>query len=120
MTSSAKDQGTQFETEVAVYLQGWGFPARRTVQTQALDMGDIEGVPDFTLQCKSGARVDYPKVMAETLSQAERAQTRYGAIVKANGRGVKNALVVMPMETFARLVWLIESYREYRDTGDTE
>lgn len=105
MANPAKRKGDQAEREVAALigeLTGW--PARRMLGAGRLDdVGDIDGVPDTTVQV--AAYVDLPRAVREKVpacvEQQRRAGSSFGAtFVRRRGGGF---LVVLTVEQWAAL-----------------
>lgn len=94
MTSRQRVKGNNAEREAALLLaQLTGWPVRRRLQEgRADDTGDLEGVPDTTLQVKN--YIDTLRAIREGLpelrAQQQRAGTLFGALLvrRRGGRWV--------------------------------
>lgn len=101
------DKGAGFERAVVAYLVANGFPraARAYGAGRSDDVGDIDGVPGYTIQVRNTKRID----LAGTLDDADRqrvtAGSRYSAgIHKRRNRPVADAYVVMTLAQFVEVV----------------
>lgn len=105
MANPNKDRGTAWETAVVRYLNDHGFPyAERRATQGAKDCGDITGLPGVMIECKAERSIELAGYMDEVKTQTENAGADYGiAIVKRRNRPVKDAYVVMTLETWAEL-----------------
>jgi len=105
MTSSrSKRLGTAFETAVVRYLSSFGLAARRTPPSPA-DIGDIDGVDGYAIQCKNCLRLEIPSWIKQAKQQAQRAGKPHGVVVaKRRGKPVKDSLVIMDLETWVRTI----------------
>lgn len=107
MTNSAKNKGDRAELEVQALIRDLtGWPARRKLGAgRSDDVGDIDGVPDTTIQVASYAdltRAVREKVPA-CVSQQERAQTTHGAtFLRRRGGGFLVVMTVEQWATYAR------------------
>lgn len=107
MANANKAKGTRWETAIVRYLHEQGFTdARRVVQQGRADTGDIH-VRDFVIQAKAynnvadGVRAGMAKVAA----QRTHAGFEFGvAVVKRPRMNVRDGLVVMSLQEFARLL----------------
>ena len=105
MTNPSKARGDRAELEVQALLRDLlGVPARRMLGAGRLDdVGDIDGVPDLTVQVANYA--DLGRALREKIdacpAQQERAGTTFGCsfLRRRGGRYV----VVMTPEQFAAL-----------------
>lgn len=105
MTSPQARMGSQFEREVVAYLNAHGFPyAERAYGAgRPADVGDIDGVVGWTIECKAHKSID----LAGFIDEAETERTNgnrcnAAVIAKRRGKPTADAYVVMPLSTFAR------------------
>lgn len=117
--SANKRKGTAHETAVVNYLNkrlglvnedgdllsaGDPMNARRVVQTGRLDQGDAWALP-FCLEMKDTAKHDFPGYIKQANAEAKNAGLSFGvAIVKKRNANIKDAYVVMDLETFSRVL----------------
>lgn len=105
MTNPHKAKGTAWETAVVNYLISEGIDARRVVQTGRADQGDIHAGGAWCIEAKDHKAHDFPGYIRQANSEATNAKLSYGvAVVKKRRDNVKNAYVVLDLETFARWV----------------
>jgi len=107
MTSPQKRKGSTYELAVAAFLRANGFPyAERSYGAgRPDDVGDVDGVVGWTLECKAHRTIDLAGFIDE--AERERANARQpfaAAIVKRKNKPVSSSYVVMSLETFAELV----------------
>lgn len=72
MTKS-KAKGTQAETAVVRYLQGWWPDAERRALSGNKDKGDIAGIPRTVGEVKAAVKIELPKWQRETLTEMQNA-----------------------------------------------
>lgn len=106
MTSSQRRRGNAAEREAAHLLSALtGFPVRRRLQEgRADDTGDLEGLPDTTIQVKN--YTDCMRAIREGLPELRTQQERSGdpfAALFVRRRGGRWAVVMEP-DQFAALV----------------
>ena len=102
MANPSKAKGTRWETEVVRFLQEAGHPAHRRPQQGAKDVGDIGGVPGWTLEAKSVKEIRLAEFLDQANREAVHAGDPYGAaVIKRRGRPVQDGYVVMDLATFA-------------------
>lgn len=113
-----KRAGTAWETAVAVFLRGHGFPlARRRELRGSLDAGDLDVLPGWVVGCKNEKRIELATYMDEIAAQVENQRKfqfdhpafypehLFGAmVVKRRNKPVGRAYVVMELEQFADLI----------------
>ena len=103
MTNAAKRRGDEAEREAAAVLADWlGYPVRRKLGAgRADDQGDLDGLPDTTVQVAAWAdvlrAVREKPVAAE--AQRQRADTTFAATMVRLRGGVWR--VVLTPEQFA-------------------
>jgi len=105
MTSPQAQKGKKAEREAAGLLSDLlGYPVRRRLQEgRADDIGDLDGLPDCTVQVKNW--VDFGRSIrsgvADAVAQQATAGTTFGcAMVRSRGG---NWYVAMTVEQFATL-----------------
>ncbi len=106
----SKRKGTQFETDVVIYLRDHGFPnVERRALRGNLDCGDIAGIPDWVLECKATRTIDLAGAIDEAESERFNMGARYGAaVIKRRGKGDPgHAYVVQTLEQ-----WVAEHQRK--------
>lgn len=110
MTGGAapKRKGSSFEREVACFLREHGHPyAERAYGAgRPQDVGDIDGLPGYVIECKAHRSLDLAAFVDEAVSEAHNAGTGVVPVVVAKRRGnaVGESYVVMRLEDWARLV----------------
>ena len=105
MSNPAKAKGDRAELEVQALLRDLlGVPARRMLGAGRLDdVGDIDGVPDCTIQVANYADLNRAlrEKIAECPAQQERAGTTFGcSFLRRRGGGY---VVVMTPEQWAAM-----------------
>ena len=103
MTTPQKAKGSQWERDVAKYLNERGYleVERRYGAGNTLDKGDINGVKDTVVEAKNWAKISLATIMDETLVEQKNAKKRFGiAVIKRRNKNVKDAYVVMTLEQF--------------------
>ncbi|MBA0054315.1 hypothetical protein E0L36_26725 [Streptomyces sp. AJS327] len=124
MSNPNKAKGTAHETAVRHYLNDvlgqyrddWkeaGYPWRdprdpnnvtRPAQTGVKDVGDLHAWP-AVLECKAEKEFRLPAYVAQANKEARNAGFPLGvAVVKAPRKNIKDAYVVMDLETFAQVL----------------
>lgn len=109
MSNRHKAKGTRWETEVVRFLAGLGLSVHRNVQHGAKDIGDIGGLDLFAIECKDHRT----HTLAEWIDQARREAVHAGkpfgvVIFKRPRKPTSDAYVLMDLESFSRLVELLE------------
>jgi Holliday junction resolvase len=103
-SSRSKRLGTQFETAVVRYLSSFGLAVRRTPPSPA-DIGDIDGLDGYAIQCKNCQRLEIPHWIQQAKQQAQRAGKPHGVVVvKRRGKPIKDSFVIMDLETWVGTV----------------
>ncbi len=107
MTSASKRKGDQAEREIAGLLSDLlGMPVRRKLGAgRQDDEGDLDGIPDFTLEVKNRPN-DVLRALREGLADVEREQANAGttfgaALIRRPGA---RWFVAMSVEQFAAVV----------------
>lgn len=124
MSNPNKAKGTAHETAVRHYLNavlgqyvdGWkeaDYPWRdprdpnnvtRPAQTGPKDVGDLHAWP-FVLEAKAEKEFRLPAYVAQANKEARHAGFPFGvAVVKAPRKSIKDAYVVLDLETFAKIL----------------
>lgn len=107
MTSPQKRKGSQFERDAVTYLRSNGFPyAERSYGAgRRLDVGDVDGVPGWTLELKNCRAIDLAGWIDEAERERIHGRRRFGAVIaKRRNKGTSQSYVVMTLATFARLL----------------
>lgn len=82
MAHPNRRKGTAAELAVAKWLNANGFPlARRTGAGWTQDRGDIEGVPDLTVEVKNEQRIDLPGYIRELEAEMMNRDTQLGVVI---------------------------------------
>lgn len=108
MTTPSKRKGSKYENDICVYLRSQGHnQAARTPAGATADRGDINGIPNWTLEAKN--RRDLATAIAAGLDQAHAARTVTGtrwaaAIVKRPRRPIEDSYVIVALADFAELI----------------
>lgn len=106
MMNRNKAKGSQFERDVARYLNDHGHPhvERAYGAGRPDDRGDLTGFPGFVIECKNAQRLELPAWLAETETERVNANADYGVVVaKRRGHRPATAYVIMTLATFADL-----------------
>ncbi len=87
MAHPNKRKGSAAELAVAKWLNANGFPlARRAAAGWTQDRGDIDGVPDLTVEVKNEKRIDLPGYIRELEAEMMHRDTQLGVVmVKRRG-----------------------------------
>lgn len=107
--SKSKQKGTAWETAVVNFLAELLTNLERRALHGKLDLGDISGVPDWTLECKDERKMNLAGAVDEARAEAENAHTSwFAAIIKRPRKNVSQAYVVIPLDVFRDLlvVWV--------------
>lgn len=111
MPSPSKEKGDRWERDLVSFLKAEGFPHATRLRQTGRDVGDLTiGSPFWALEAKDDKSLS-PWAMA---SQAEREASHAGkpfgvALRKSPRRGPGEAVVLMTMATWVRLVKYMES-----------
>ena len=109
MANPSKEKGTRWESAVAKYLQSKGFPVWRMAQTGAEDEGDLGGLPSWAFECRDRAKMDLSKNVRDANSRALHKGSEFGVtVMKKRNSSVAEAYVAMDLETFTRILEIIE------------
>ena len=102
-----KAKGSAFEREVVAYLKSHGFPfaERHYGAGRPADVGDVDGVVGFTIECKAHKALDLAGWTDEAERERVNGRRRFAAVVaKRRCKPVAQSYVVMNLATFTRLV----------------
>jgi hypothetical protein len=102
-----KAKGSQFEREVVAHLKANGFPycERHYGAGRPDDVGDIDGIVGWTLECKNHRALELSAWMTEAECERVNGRQSFAAVVaKRRGKPVEQSYVVMTLDTFARLL----------------
>jgi hypothetical protein len=103
-----KARGARFEREVVACLRDNGHPyAERAYGAgRPRDVGDIDGLPGFALECKAHRSIDLAGFMNEAAAEADNLGDGVVPVVIAKRRGkpITDAYVVMQLGDWAQLV----------------
>jgi hypothetical protein len=105
--AASKRKGSQFERDVVTYLRGHGFRfAERSYGAgRPEDVGDIDGLPGFVLECKAHRSIDLAGWIDEAEHERLNARQPFGVVIaKRRNKSTGDAYAVMTLETFSRLV----------------
>jgi hypothetical protein len=82
MAHPNRRKGSAAELAVAKWLNANGFPqARRAASGWADDRGDIDGVPELTVEVKNEKRIDLPGYIRELEAEMMNRDTQLGVVV---------------------------------------
>lgn len=108
MGQTSRRKGRRWENAVVAWLNDNGFPSAQRNEYVNAQAGDILGLPSWSLECKSGQRLDLAAWVDQARIQAVTADCPYYAVI-AKRKGVTDpggAYVVHTLDNFAR--WLRE------------
>lgn len=100
----SRRKGRAWENAVAGWLRSHGFPLAQRREYLDANLGDIEGVPGWSLEAKAAGTLSLGAWVEQAQRQAENAGVdRYAVVVKRHGRASpKDAFIVMSMSEWAR------------------
>lgn len=107
-------KGSQFERDVVKVFRDYSFlQADRRLAGQLDDKGDIQGVPDLTIECKNHANVAV--ALRSAVDEARQARVRTGTkhyvgVVKRRGKPATEAYAVMALEDFLEIWYRMAQY----------
>jgi Holliday junction resolvase len=107
VTSPQVRKGSTFERSVVAYLREHGHPfAERAYGAgRPQDVGDIDGLPGWTLECKAHKALALAGWIDEAEAEGANARRGFWAVIaKRRGKPTADAYVVLPLSVFARLV----------------
>lgn len=105
--SASRARGTRWETAVATYLRERGWPhAERRALNGNQDRGDIAGVIDVVIECKSAARHEPGPWLDEAHKEQANGRAAVGVVwFKRRGKTNPGAgFVLMDGHTFTHLL----------------
>lgn len=107
MTAANRRRGSGFERDLRDHLRGRGFDAERLRTSGAKDEGDLvvkSGGLAYIIEAKATKQIDLPRFITEARFEAANyaaargcPPVNYAAVVKARGKGISDAYVVMPL-----------------------
>jgi Holliday junction resolvase len=107
MGKAARRKGNAWENEVTKAFQANGFRAASRLASpgEKRDIGDIGGIPGFTIECKNHKEYKFGLWIDQLKHAMARSATRWGAVVvKRRMVGVRGAMVVMEFDLFVDLI----------------
>jgi Holliday junction resolvase len=105
--SAPRRKGSAFERSVVAFLRASGFPqAARTLAGASEDRGDISGVANTVLECKSHNRLALAEWLSEARTEAKNAElARFAVVAKRRGvADVAESYAVVPLWLLAELL----------------
>ena len=108
MSNPSKAKGTAWESAIAAFLQGHGWPyVERRSLAGALDRGDIAGIPGVVIEAKSVKTVALGAFLDEANAEAVNDHADFGvAWIKRRGKvSPGQGYVVMDGSTFVGLLF---------------
>ena len=107
MSNPQKEKGSRWERAIVQCLRenGWPEADRRLGAGQALDKGDIIGVPGFTFEAKDHKTHKFSEWLLEAEKECVNAGTKFGVVlVKRSRKPTEQAYAVMTMDTLMRII----------------
>lgn len=105
--SAMKRKGSAFERDVVAYLRANGFPyAERAYGAgRPEDVGDIDGVPGWTIEAKAHKAIELASFVDEAEIERLNGRRTFAAVVaKRRNRPTADSYVVLTLASFARLL----------------
>ena len=103
-----KAKGSAFEREIVAALRARGHPyvERAYGAGRPRDVGDIDGLPGFAIECKAARRLELAAWADEAAGEAANAGDGVVpvVVVKRRGKPAESAYVVMRLADWAELV----------------
>lgn len=111
MSNPNKDRGSRWERALATYFQESGFPEVDRIRGKGLrDVGDLGGLRSFVIEAKDWARPNFPEFIRQAKTEAQNAGKPFGVAIQKKRRApVGDALVLMDLDSFLRLLQYIET-----------
>jgi hypothetical protein len=108
MGKSERRKGATWEAVLAKYLRPFFPHVRRTrVSLQTSDVGDLGGIPGWTLQAKNEKALNLAGAVDEAEWQSVNAETPFfAAIIKRRNKPVQQAYFVVPLHIGVELMRL--------------
>jgi len=106
MTNPQARKGSQFERDVVSFLQANGhrYAERAYGAGRPQDVGDIDGLIGWTIECKNHRALELSAWLTEAEYERENGHRRFAAVIfKRRGRPTCDAYVLLDLATFARL-----------------
>lgn len=105
MANPSKAKGSRHEVRVRDYLATQGIVTVRPALSGSRDVGDLVGIPHWTVECKNTASGDLAGAMDEARREADNGSTEYYCVVKHRNRApVEYDYVILDLKTWARLL----------------
>jgi Holliday junction resolvase len=107
MTSPQARKGSTFERDVVAYLRANGFPycERHYGAGRPDDVGDVDGVVGWTIECKNHKGLDLSGWCDEAEAERVNGRQHYAAVIaKRRNKPTEASYVVMSLSTFADLL----------------
>lgn len=110
MANPNKEKGTRWEVALVSFFRGEGFSEVARIRGRgARDEGDLGGFRHFVIEAKDHARPAWHDFVRQAKQEAKNAGKPFGVVIqKKRNAKVKEALVVMDLETFTSLLHHIE------------
>jgi hypothetical protein len=102
-----KAKGSAFELDVVGFLRDHGHPycERHYGAGRPEDVGDVDGIPGWTLEVKNHRAIDLAGWSDEAESERQHGRQRFAAVVaKRRNRSTGDAYVIVSLSTFADLL----------------
>ena len=102
-----KAKGSAFERDVVAYLKANGHPyaERHYGAGRPDDVGDIDGIVGWTVECKAHKALALAEWADEAECERQHGRQRFAAVIaKRRCKPVAQSYVVMSLETFAELL----------------
>ncbi len=110
MANRSKARGTRHEVRVRDFLIAEGFPAVRLAQSGTQDIGDIGGVPGWTIEAKSTRIAALASAMDEARVEAQHAGMPYFCVIKHRDRAtVDRDYVILEAGVWVRVLRAMRS-----------
>jgi hypothetical protein len=102
----AQKRGPQFELDVCKFFIGRGWKTRKLGSFQgAGDIGDIDGIPGWTVQCKNTGVMSIGAALTDAAKQAKRAGRPWWCVIfKRRNHPVARSYVVLELGQFEDLI----------------
>jgi hypothetical protein len=107
VTSPQRRKGSRFELDVVAYLREHGFPyAERAYGAgRPEDVGDIDGVAGFVVECKAHKSIDLAGFIDEADRERSHARQPFAVVIaKRRNKSTGESYVVMPLSQFCCLI----------------
>ena len=106
MSNPNKAKGSRWEAALVTFFREHGFlEVARIRGAGTKDEGDLGGLRSFALEAKDHAKPDYHAFVRQAKCEASNAGKPFGVAIQKKRRApTEEALVVMDLETFVRLL----------------